>query len=460
MTAIETSPSLDALRGRLAGSVVGPGDADWGVARQAWNLCADQHPAAVVVPASADDVVAAVEIARAHGLRVAPQGTGHAATALGDLGDTILLKTTQLTGVEIDVEARRARVGAGTVWKELTAPASEHGLAPLAGSSPNVGIVGYALGGGVSWLGRKHGLCADAVTAVELVTADGRLVRADAETEPDLFWAVRGGGGSFGVVTAIELELFDVGPEVFAGAMMFPAARAQEVMQAWRAWTTTAPDEVTTSFRILYVPDDPSIPEPMRGGAFAVIDGAFLGDEAQADELFAPLRAMEPIMDGWAMVPPAALSYVHMDPEDPMPGLSDSSMLTALPAQAVDRVIELAGVGSGTPLMMIEVRHLGGALSRARAGQGARGAFDGDYATFFGGAPMGPGTAEGILDAARELVEALEPWQAPSSYLNFVEREADPAGFFRPEAYARLRAIKAAVDPADVIRSNHPIPPA
>jgi hypothetical protein len=459
MTAIDISPLADALRARHAGSVIVPGDADWDVARQAWNLAADQHPAAVVIPSSVDDVVAVVDVARAHGLRVAPQGTGHNATPFDDLGDTILLKTTALTGVEVDVEGRRARVGAGVVWSELTAPASEHGLAPLAGSSPNVGIVGYSLGGGVSWLGRKFGLAADSVLAVELVTADGRIVRADADHEADLFWALRGGGGSFGVVTALELELFEIG-EVYAGAMMWPAQRAAEVMHAWREWTLTAPEEVTTSFRILYVPDDPSIPEPLRGGAFAVIDGAFLGDEAQARELFAPLTALEPIMNGWGMVAPAALSYVHMDPEDPMPGLSDSTMLTELPAEAVDRIIALSGVGSGTPLMMIEVRHLGGALSRERDGQGARGAFDGDYLTFYGGLPLDADLAAGIVAAGRALNEALAPWQAPSVYLNFVERGVDTAGLFREDAYARLRAVKAAVDPADVIRSNHPIPPA
>ena len=431
MTTIESSPSIDALRARVAGTVVAPGDADWDVARQAWNLCADQRPAAVVIPASADDVVAVVEIARAHGLR----------------------------GVEIDPERRRVRAAAGTVWAEITGPASEHGLAPLSGSSPNVGVVGYTLGGGMSWLGRKLGLCADAVVAIELVTADGRVVRADAEHEADLFWALRGGGGSFGIVTAIELELFDVG-QPYAGAMFFPAARVREVLGAWRELTLTAPDELTTSFRILYVPDDPAIPEPMRGGAFCVIDGAFIGDEAAAGEVLAGLRALEPLMDGWAPVAPAALSFIHMDPEDPMPSLSGSTMLTELTPEACDRIAELAGPGSGTPLMMIEVRHAGGALSRERDGQGARGAFDGDYVTFYGGVPMGPGGAEAILGAAGALNAALAPWQAPSVYGNFIEDAGDAARLFRPEAYARLQAIKAAVDPEDVIRANHPIPPA
>ncbi|HEU4656890.1 MAG TPA: FAD-binding oxidoreductase [Capillimicrobium sp.] len=459
MTAIDTTSLVDALRSRVTGSVVAPGDADWDVARQAWNLAADQHPAAVALPESVDDVVAVVEVARAHGLRVAPQGTGHNATPFGDLGDTILLKTGALNQVEIDVEGRRARVGAGVVWAELTAPASEHGLAPLAGSSPNVGIAGYAVGGGLSWLGRKFGSCAESVLAFELVTADGRVVRADAEHETDLFWALRGGGGSFGIVTAVELRLFEVG-DVYAGMMLWPAERASEVMHAWREWTLTAPEEVTTSFRLLSVPDDPSIPEPLRGGAFAVIDGAFVGDEAAGREVLAPLRALEPAMDGWTTMPPAGLSYVHMDPEDPMPGVSDSVMLTELTAEAVDRIVELAGPGSGSPLMMAEVRHLGGALSREREGHGARGAFDGDYVVFNGGLALSPEVTEATLAAARALNAALAEWHAPSSYLNFVEQGVDPAGFYRPEAYARLRAIKAAVDPDDVIRSNHPIPPA
>src|SRR3954447_4153669 len=212
---------INALRVLVAGDVAFPGDADWDDARKAWNLAVDQHPTAVVLAESVDDVIATVHFARAHGLQIAPQGTGHGACSLPSLDNTILLKTSRLRRVEIDARARRARVEAGALWADVVAPAAEQGFVVLHGSSPDVGVVGYTLGGGIGWLARSRGLAANAVTAVEIVTADGRHVRADHETEPDLFWAVRGGGGSFGIVTAIAFEVFET-PEFYAGAMLWP----------------------------------------------------------------------------------------------------------------------------------------------------------------------------------------------------------------------------------------------
>ena len=234
------SLDLTALAQEIAGRVVTPADADWDAARAAWNLAVDQRPAAVAIPATAGDVVAIVDTARRHGLKVAPQGTGHNAAALADLSDTIIVRTSEMRGVHVDVEGRRARVEAGALWGDLAGLASDAGLAPLAGSSHDVGIVGYTLGGGLSWLARRHGLSADNVLAIELVTADGRHVRTDAEHEPELFWALRGGGGNFGVVTAMELRLFEVA-ELYAGMLLFDWERAGEVLQAWREWTATVP---------------------------------------------------------------------------------------------------------------------------------------------------------------------------------------------------------------------------
>src|SRR5215470_8560384 len=236
-----------------------PGDPGWDDARRAWNLAVDQHPAAVAQPRSARDVADAVRFARRYGLRVAAQGTGHNAAPLGLLADTVLVKTDHMRQVSIDPVARIARAGAGAVWLEVVEAAAGHGLAALAGSSPDVGVVGYTIGGGLSWLGRAYGLSANNVEAVELVTADGRLVRADAGAETDLFWALRGGGGSFGVVTAIELRLFPIA-EVYAGLLWWPAEAARPVLQAWRALTQSGvPDEFTTFFRFLRFPPLPGI---------------------------------------------------------------------------------------------------------------------------------------------------------------------------------------------------------
>ena len=209
------------------------------------------------------------------------------------LHDTILVKTHRMRVVEIDPDRRRARAQAGALWADVVGPAAEHGLAALAGSSHDVGVVGYCLGGGLSWLARKHGLAANSVVAVQIVTADGRVVVADANHDADLFWAVRGGGGSFGIVTAIELALYPV-DELYAGMLAFPVERAAEILRAWREWVRTVPDEATSVGRILHFPPLEDIPEPMRGQSFVVVEMAYLGDEASASELLAPLRALGP----------------------------------------------------------------------------------------------------------------------------------------------------------------------
>jgi FAD/FMN-containing dehydrogenase len=457
MSTLETEITpVAALRDRLSCPVHVPGDDSWDEARAVWNLVVDQHPVAVVVPQTTADVVDAVNAARELGLRVAPQASGHNAGATASLENTIVLRMTELKGVVIDPVAKRARVAAGTEWKEVTGPASAHGLAPLAGSSPQVSVVGYSLGGGISWLGRKHGLAADAVLAFEIVTADGQLRHVDPETDPDLFWAVRGGGGNFGVVTTIEVRLFEE-PELFAGAMFFPLARAAEVVTAWRDLTTTAPDALTTSLRLLSVPDDPSIPEPMRGGQFVVVDGAFAGPTAEAERVLAPLRALEPFMDGWAPCEPAALSYVHMDPEEPMPAISDSFMLAELPDQAIAEFLALTGPGSDSPLMMAELRHLGGALARRREGQGARGPIEGQYLGFLGAAATSPQIVEAAQARGARVVAAMRRWSARTTYLNFVERPTCASTLFEPEAYERLRAIRRTVDPERLFVANHAI---
>ena len=281
-----------------------------------------------------------------------------------------------MRGVISTPRARRARVAAGTLWIEVTEPASEHGLAPLAGSSPDVGVVGYSLGGGVSWLGRKHGLAANSVLAIEIVTADGRLRRVDHDNDPDLFWALRGGGGSFGVVTAMEIALHPL-PELYAGAMWWPWERASEVMHAWREWTLTAPDEVTSSARIMQFPPIPEIPESLRGRAWSRSTPRSSATARSAPRSVQALRDLGPEIDTFDMVPPAALSRLHNDPEEPMPALTEHRLLAELPPEAVDAFLAVAGPDSGSTLMIAEIRHLGGALHRGpprprRTGQARR----------------------------------------------------------------------------------------
>jgi FAD/FMN-containing dehydrogenase len=447
---------LQDLRSRLAGTVVAPGDPSWDEARQAWNLAVDQRPALVALPENVDDVVAIVGFARDNGLRVAAQGTGHNASPLGDLSDTLLIKTHEMRGVEIDAANRGARVAAGTLWAEVTGPASEHGLAPLAGSSPDVGVVGFTLGGGLSWLSRRHGLAANSVIAIEVVTSDGRILCCDRDNHAGLFWALRGGGGSFGVVTAIEFALYPA-PQVYAGAMLWPWERAREVLDRYVEWCRTAPEQVSTSARLLQVPPLPDIPEPLRGRAFVAIDGAYLGAEAGAAEALAPLRALEPELDTFALVPAAALSHIHMDPEHPVPGKGDGMLLDRLTPAAIDALIEAAGPGSGSPLLAVELRQLGGAIGVPPADHGALPKLGGEFALFAVGMAPDPAAAaavEAYIDAVRC---AMDPWDAGRRYLNFTERPTDARAFFPDATLERLRAVKDAYDPAGVFLSNHPV---
>ena len=441
------------LRAALVGDVVTPEDEGWDEARCAWNLTVDQQPAAVALPETAEDVQAIVRFAYETGQRVAPQGTGHGAAALGDLEDTILLKTERMRGVHVDAHARTARVEAGTIWIEVVEAAAEHGLAALAGSSPDVGVVGYTLGGGLSWLARKHGIGANQVTAVELVTPDGRLVRADAERNVDLFWAVRGGGGAFGVVTALEFNLFPI-TEVYAGILWFPVDRAAEVLNEWRAWTDGQPEEMTSVGRILQFPPIPQIPEPVRGQSFVVVEAIFLGDEAEGAELLAPLRALGPVMDTVTTIPVAELSRLHMDPEGPAPGAGDGGMLADVDEALVDAVVDLT---VGSPLLSVEIRHLGGAVARPRPEHGAVSHFDAPFLMYAVGIAPTPEAKAVVEEATAILRDALAPWEADHTYLNFSETPREADDHFAPESLERLRMIKQEVDPRDVIRSNHPL---
>jgi hypothetical protein len=444
----------------LAGQFVIPGDPDYDLARQAWNLAVDQRPAAVILPESAADVAAAVRYAAERGLRIAAQGTGHNAGPLGSLADTILLRTERMRGIRIDAQARTARVEAGVVWLDVVHAAARHGLAALAGSSPDVGVAGYILGGGLSFLGRKYGLAASSVQAIEIVTADGSLVRADHEHQPDLFWALRGGGGSFGVVTALEFRLFPV-TQAYAGVLWYPAERGSEVLHAWAELTRGGPpDELTTVGRFLNLPEIPEIPEPVRGKSFVIVEAYHVGDQAQADDLLAPLRALGPVNDTIATVPVPALSHLHMDPEQPVPGAGDGLMLDRLPGEAIDALVDAAGPGAGPELLSVEVRHLGGELARARPGNGALASIDPEYVLYAVGMTPVPELTASVMARVGTVKGVLAPWTARQTYLNFAETRHPAASFWTEQAYRRLRRIKAAVDPGDLIRSNHPISPA
>jgi hypothetical protein len=449
---------LETLRGAVAGQVFVPGEAGYDQARQAWNLAVDEQPAIVVEAESAADVVQAVWHARAHGLRIAPQGTGHGAPPLEPLDGAMLLRTTRMRKVRIDPAARTARAEAGATWQDVTVPAAEHGLAALAGSSPNVGVTGYTLGGGLGFLARRYGLAANSVTAAELVTPDGHLVRADAGHEPDLFWAVRGGGGGVGVVTALEMRLYPV-RELYAGDLFFPITRTAEVLHAWRDWTATVPDEVTSLAHLLRFPPLPEVPEPLRGRAFIVIEAAYLGDAGTGAELIGPLRRLGPEQDTFAMIPAPALGQLNMDPPQPAPAHGDGAFLADFPAAAIDTLVALAGPDADTPLSSVEVRHLGGALARPAVSGGAQPAIEASYLIFSVGFTPTPELAAAVAEQARTVKDALAAWHARYDYYNFVETPAAASAVLPPASYQRMQKIKTSYDPDQMIISAHPIWP-
>ena len=455
----EPTASLDRLAERLEGDLYLPGDDGWDDARTPWNLAVDQRPAAVVVAESAADVAETMRAARAAGLRIAPQGTGHAASALGDLTGTILLRTTRLRRVDVDPHARRARVEAGVVWQEVTDAAAEHGLAALAGSSHDVGVLGYALGGGISWLARKHGLAANTILAAEVVDAGGTIRRVDADNDPELFWALRGGGGAFAVVTALELRLFPIA-EVVAGVLFFPLERAGDVLQAWVDWTETVPEDVTSCGRIMRFPPLPEVPEPLRGNAFALVEAVFLDSQEAADELLEPLRALGPVLDTFRVTPARELSRLHMDPPHAVPGVGDGRLLASADASTVAAIVDAAGAESGSSLLSVEVRHLGGALGRTSPGDGAATLAGSAYAVFAVGIAATPELYAASERDSKRVVEALAPWDSGRDYVNFRETRSTGARLFSEALHDRLREVKRRVDPLDMIRSNHPIGPA
>src|SRR4051812_11004070 len=446
------------LTQQMTGRLILPSDPDWATARHSFNVVLDLQPAAVAFPVDENDVVAVVNYACDNGLRIAPQATGHNPGPLGSLDETILVDVSEMQEVSIDPGAQRVRVGAGVKWERVGPQLSEHGLAGLHGSSPDVGIAGYSLGGGMGWLARKYGLQTNSVTALELVTADGRRVRTDATHEPELFWALRGGNGNFGVVTAIEFAVYPV-EELYAGQMFFPFERAAEVLHAWAALLPSFPEDLMTWAAILHFPDAPFVPEAVRGGSYVVVFGVPLGEESAGRELRREVRDLGPAIDTFAMVPPAALAELAMDPPEPLPIESAHALLEELPPAAVDAFVRAAGPGSASSIAMLSFRHMGGALARRSPGAGARATLPGTVSMFSLGVPTDEESAAALHASLQAVERAALPYRA-GHYPNFVEEPADASSFFDPETWARLRAAKAHYDPTDLFKGNHHIPPA
>lgn len=453
-TPMAPPPELLQLRDRC--EVHLPGEEGYDAARTPWNLAVDQRPAAVAVPRDATEVAAVVRAATAAGLRVAPQSTGHGAGPLADcrLADVVLLRLSQFTGVTVDPEARVARVVGGTQWRDVLAATAPYGLTALHGSAPDVAVAGYILGGGLSFYGREHGLAANSVRSVDIVLHDGTIAHASATEHPELFWAVRGGGGNLGVVVAIELELLPYA-DVFAGMLLWDRARAAEVVPAWVEWTATAPESVTTALRVMSFPPVPGLPPFLSGRDVVVIDGAVLEDDDTAAGLLAPLRALDPEIDTFARISAQDLVLVHMDPPAPTPAVGDHSVLGALDPAAVAAFLGQVGDGTTSGLRFAELRHMGGAIARPAAGGGALSHIPGEYALFCVAVAPTPQAVVAGRSAAFAVVRSMSAWSRPVLVPTFTENRVDSGRLFDGEDWARLCHVRDAVAPGGVFVANH-----
>jgi FAD/FMN-containing dehydrogenase len=447
-----TTPATLAFAPALDGELLLPGERGFDAALPGFDLSVRHEPDAVVLAASAADVARTVGAAREAGLAVAVRATGHSAAAARP--GTVLLDTSALQDLDIDPVARTARVGAGVRWQQVLDAGAPHGLAGLCGSSPGVGVVGYTLGGGMGPVARTFGFNADRVRSIELVTADGREVVASADENPDLFWALRGGGAAFGVVTAMTIELVEL-PSLRAGVLWFDAADARTVLHAWRAWTEGLPESVSTSVARLELPPDPALPPFLSGRSVLAVRFAHVGPAADADARLDVLRSgmPAPIADTVQDLPYHRIGEVHADPPEPLPLTERGALLAELPPEAIDAFC--AATPAGAPVLLSEVRLLGGALRRTPEVPSAVVGRDAAYAVFAAtlAPPVGPPHAEA---AVRAVVEALSPWGTGTALLNFAgPRDAASSAALRagwgPQTYARLVALRRATDPGRVL---------
>ncbi|MBB2940557.1 FAD/FMN-containing dehydrogenase [Actinoplanes lutulentus] len=459
---VQYAIGITALQATVAGPVLLPGDASFAAEIATYNLTVVHTPAVVVGATSVADVQEAVRFAAVYNLPVAVLGAGHGSSVSSD--GAVLITTRRLTGLSIDETAKTARVEAGVRWGEFVEQASKLGLAGLNGSSPTVTVVGYTLGGGLGPFGRKYGYAADHVTALDVVTANGELRHVTADSDPDLFWALRGAKGNFGVVVAIEFTVFPL-QAFYGGGIFFPGELAGDVLHLFREWTQNVPEEMSASVGLLHLPAAPFVPEPLRDRVVVHLRIAYLGGPSDGALLVEPFRKLgTPIIDAVGPMPYAAVATIHNDPVDPLPVYEHAALLRELPAEAVDTLLRFAGPGSDSPLILAEVRHMGGALARTPEVPNAVGNRDQTLYSVFLVAAGGPPDAEALHAYEQQVIDALEPWSTGRRYLNFMfANDADPqtaALAYAPEAYERLTAIKRRFDPSNLFRINHNIPPA
>jgi len=452
---MQTPSFLDELRSSLSGTLFLPDDDGYDQARLAWNLAVDQRPAAVAVPADVSDVQRVVRTAAAAGLGVLTQPNGHSAAR--DLSGIILIRPSAFDEVSVDVERRTVRVGAGVNWGRVLPLLEGTGLIALAGSNPEVNTVAYSLSGGHSMFGRAYGLQAPALTAVELVDAAGDVRHISDDSDPELMWALRGAGGLFGVVTAIEFSLFD-GDELYGGKLMFAPERGADLLSAVFELANTEP-ALGLSFGMINFPDAPALPEALRGRTFASVDALHLGDSSSGARLIEPLRAVgTPIADTFSTFGIGSLAAVAAEPTDPMPYEDWGRPTAGVDTASAERLVDAFHQASAHGLFRFEVRPFGGSLvsgdrSRSVAAHVAAPAYVGASVMVHGG----PGTAD-VYAAFAPLTSAVAATPATGNVLTLTDASATIADAYDPDSIARLRRLKERHDPKGVIRAARELP--
>ncbi|HMJ04031.1 MAG TPA: FAD-binding oxidoreductase [Conexibacter sp.] len=459
MTA-STTPSADELRLRLAGGLHEPGDPAYEDACTLFNAMVERRPRWVARCMAPDDVVAALAFARDSGLEVSVRAGGHSVAGASLCDDGLVLDMRPMADVEVDPVRRVARVGGGATWAQVDRATQAHGLATTGGRVSSTGVAGLTLGGGSGWLERRHGLACDNLLAVELVTADGRLVRASADEHPDLLWAHRGGGGSFGVVTALELALHPVGPEVLCGLVVHPAERGRDVLRLFRDTMVGAPPELSLALLYLTAPEDEAIPTELHGRPIVAIVGMHCGP---LDETQAALRTVR------AFGPPAAdlfapMSYANFQCSlDDPPGYRNwwtAEHLDDLTPEAIDAIHARSERIPAGPAQLF-VAAWGGAVAQAGAEDSPLAGRDARFVVH----PLflweDAADDEFMVELGRGYRDDLAPWATGAAYSNFIGDEGSARGRagFLPGTHERLSAVKRGWDPGNVLHGNRAIVP-
>lgn len=454
--------NLETLRTRLQGSVFIPGDEGYDKARQTWDVKTfDQHPALVIMPANTSDVQTAVTFAREHDLPIAVQGGGHGHPHPAN--DALLVNFANMTNVRIDAEAALARVEPGVLFKAFVQFAHAYGLAPLNGFAATVGVVGYMLGGGVGWLARQYGSGAASIRSVELVTADGNLLHVNASTHPDLFWGLRGGGGNFGIVTALECTLYPVN-EIFAGQVVYPIEQGKGVLSAYLKWAETVPDELTSALRITHFPDSPDLPPPLRGTSVITVMACYNGETMQGEALLSPMRTLGTVLlDTFALIPYSQVATISNDPGNAPPLFlyNESGASQAFTPNDIDALLDSAG-NPASGIFQVEIRQLGGALARQPEDAMAFNCRQAHLYLDVQATAPSLDQLKGGKQAIATLRQRLSQDMMGETLINFID--ADVGSYLTRAAYTsknyqRLVALKDRYDPKNIFRFNHNIPP-